>query len=443
MARSDLSRRDWLRVAGLASVVSFTGPGWLRSLAADAATHPQRKRSCILLWMSGGPATIDLFDLKPGHPNGGPYKERETSVPGIKIGEHLPKLAEQMQHLAILRGMQTKEGDHGRATYHLRTGNLPQGAIEFPTLGSLVAKELTPEKPDLPGFIAIGAQRGVSLGAYSAGFLGPKYAPMFVADGQGVGNDPNFERSLRVPDLDLPSGVSREQSNSRIDLLREAEETFLSGRPGVATDSHKEAYDQAVRLMKAEATKAFDLKEEPAKLRDAYGRNLFGQGCLLARRLVERGVPFVEVGLGGVQGGNWDSHANNFDQVKAMCGVLDPAWATLIADLKDHGLLETTTVVWMGEFGRTPKINPQRGRDHFPTAWATVVGGGGIKGGQVIGKTSKDGMTVEERPISVPDLLSTVVRALGIDPDKQNTSNVDRPIRIVDRSANPIKEILG
>src|SRR5262249_30776694 len=218
MAHSLLSRRDWLRLTGIAGVAGFAGPGWLRSLAADVATHPQRKRSCILLWMSGGPATIDLFDLKPGHANGGPYKERDTSAPGVKIGEHLPKIAEQMHHMAVVRGMSTKEGDHGRATFLLRTGNIPQGAIEFPAFGSLVCKELVAEKPDLPGYIAIGAQRGVSLGAFSSGFLGPRYAPMFVADGAGGRGD--ADTALKVQDLDPHPGVSRESAESRLDLLR-------------------------------------------------------------------------------------------------------------------------------------------------------------------------------------------------------------------------------
>jgi uncharacterized protein (DUF1501 family) len=180
-------------------------------------------------------------------------------------------------------------------------------------------------------------------------------------------------------------------------------------------------------------------------VRDAYGRNLFGQGCLLARRLVERGVPFVEVTLGQLNGNGpgWDTHSNNFDTVRQLSGVLDTAWASLMEDLQSQGLLESTLIVWMGEFGRTPKINGGNGRDHFPNAWSTVLAGGGIKGGQVIGKTSADGATVEERPVTVPDLLATVCQALGIDPTAQNLSNVGRPIRIVDTTARPIRELLG
>jgi uncharacterized protein (DUF1501 family) len=199
--------------------------------------------------------------------------------------------------------------------------------------------------------------------------------------------------------------------------------------------------------MKTAAAKAFNLEDEKDALRDAYGRNLFGQGCLLARRLVERGVPFVEVGLtttGGRGAFAWDTHGQNFEAVKELSQILDPAWGTLMSDLKDRGLLDSTLIVWMGEFGRTPKINTQQqGRDHWATSWSTVLAGGGIKGGSVVGKTSADGMAVEEKPVAVGDLLATVGQGLGIDIRTQNRSNVDRPIRFVDPKAEPVKEILA
>ncbi len=437
--QSRMSRRDWLRFAGIGCL----GSTWLRAFANAAALDPSRKRSCILLWMSGGPAQTDTFDPKPGHPNGGPTKVIDTAVPGIRISEHFPQLAMQMKHLAIVRSMSTKEGDHGRATFLLRTGNLPQGAIEFPAFGSLAAKELARDGAALPNYISIAPQRFVNQGAFSSGFLGPQFAPMFVADGVGFTAGPAVDGLLKVQDLDPARGVKREQADGRINLLSDLESKFLEDRPGVASASHRAAYEQAVRLMRSAAAKTFNLSEEPEKLRERYGRNTFGQGCLLARRLVERGVPFVEVTLSNVPNGNWDSHVDNFEQVKNMCAVLDPAWSSLMEDLNDRGLLDTTTVVWMGEFGRTPKITAQKGRDHFPNAWSVVLGGGGIKGGQVVGRTSKDGMTVEDRPVNVPDLLATVCLALGINPDKTNTSNVDRPIRIVDRSARPILELVG
>ncbi len=211
----------------------------------------------------------------------------------------------------------------------------------------------------------------------------------------------------------------------------------------MAPQSHQTAYNRAVKLMRTTAASAFNLEEEPSSVRDFYGRSLFGQGCLLARRLVERGVPFVEVSLAGDNGIGWDTHTQNFDGVRTLSQVLDPAWAALMSDLEVRGLLDSTLIVWMGEFGRTPAINPQQGRDHCAVAWSTVLAGGGIKGGQAVGKTSEDGMEVADRPVSVSDFLATVCMALGVDPLKANPSNVGRPIPIADQGAKPIQEVLA
>jgi hypothetical protein len=431
-----LDRRCFLR-AGTASL-AVTASGWFDSFARAAATDPKRTRSCILLWMSGGPATIDLWDLKPGHANGGPYKQIEAA-PDLMIGEHLPKIAGHGKNLALIRGMSTKEGDHGRATFLMRTGVLPQAGIDFPSIGALVAKELHSEGADLPPFVAIAPQRGVAQNAFGPGFLGPKFSPLIVADGQQArGDGAGVDQQLKVQNLDRYSGVAANRAEERLTLLSDLESGFVTDHPGAITDSHKTALAAAVRMMRPETAKAFDLSEEKSELRDRYGRNLFGQGCLLARRLVERGVPFVEVTLDG-----WDTHGQNFEQVKNLCGTLDPAWATLMSDLSERGLLDTTTIIWMGEFGRTPKINNNRGRDHFPDAWSAVLAGGGIKGGQAYGKTTKDGMKVEDKQTGIPDLLATLCKALGIDHEKQNMSNVNRPIRIVDRAGNPIREVLS
>jgi hypothetical protein len=438
-----LTRRAWLRLAA-AGAIGGSVSGWIEALAVEAGRNPQRRRSCILLWMNGGPSQTDTFDLKPGHPNGGPYKEIATSVSGIRISEHLPKLAKCMKDMVLIRSMTTKEGDHGRASYFVRTGYLPQGPIEYPTLGALVAKELGSDESPLPSFVSIAPFRIFSPEAYGSGFLGPRFAPLIVGDMNGQVIAGNYEQTLKVENLTQPREVTRSQADARIDLLRGLENDFVTHHPGLATLSHQTAYERAVRLMRSAASRAFDLNEEPALLRDLYGRNQFGQSCLLARRLVERGVPFVEVTLGGVNGEvfGWDTHGQNFDAVKRLSHVLDPAWATLMEDLKARGLLESTLIVWMGEFGRTPKINPNQGRDHFPNAWSAVMAGGGIRGGQVIGRTSPDGMTIQDRPVKVPDFLATVCQALGIDPLKPNASNVGRPIRIVDKSAQPLQEIL-
>jgi hypothetical protein len=445
---SELSRRQLLRLAAT-GVVGFSSSGWIEALAADAASNPTRRKACILLWMTGGPSQTDTFDPKPGHANGGEFKAIETAVPGIFISEHLPKLAKQMKEIAIIRSMSTKEGDHGRATFNLRTGYQQTGPIRYPTLGSLVSKELGADDAELPNFVSIAPYRSFNPGAFGPGFLGPQYAPLVVGeravmDPQGASDARNF--SFKVEDLNLPPGVEPSRADRRLELLGSLRQDFLSSHPGTGPLSHQDAYLRAVRLMRSAASKAFELEEEPAATRDAYGRTAFGQGCLLARRLVERGVPFVEATLSSVDGAmsfGWDTHQQNFDAVKRLSSVLDPAWSALMNDLRSRGLLDSTLIVWMGEFGRTPKINQQAGRDHFPTAWTTVLSGGGIKGGQVIGSTGPDGMQAKDRPVSVPDLLATVCKGLGIDPMGQNDSGVGRPIRIVDPKAKAIREVLA
>src|SRR5262249_12582205 len=370
-----------------------------------------------------------------------------TAAPGIRISEHLPRLARHMDKLALVRSMTSREGDHGEAIYYVHAGYTQRGPIQYPTLGSLVAHEAGADAADLPGFVSIAPVRRLSSAAHGPGFLGPRYAPLIVGDaasnyGSSGRGDP-IARALRVPNLTPHEGVSDKQVEGRLRLLRQMQDEFVAQRPSAAARSHQTASQRAARLMRTAAAKAFDLDEEPARLRDAYGRNPFGQGCLLARRLVARGVAFVEVALGGAGGFGWDTHTNNFETVRDLSQVLDAGWATLMEDLKGRGLLDSTLIVWMGEFGRTPTINGDRGRDHFPKAWSAVLGGGGIKGGQVIGKTSAGGDAVEQRPVSVPDLLATVCLALGIEPTKSNQSNVGRPISIVDKAARPLKEVVA
>ncbi len=444
----DLSRRHFLRAGAVSTAVTMSG--WLGQMARAAEqSRKKTQRAVILLWMNGGPSQMETWDPKPGTTNGGPTKSIATKTAGIHISEHLPKLADRSGKLAIIRGMATKEADHGRGSYLMRTGRVPGGPIRYPSLGSFVGKELDQPDAELPSFVSIAPFRFLSPEAYGPGFLGPRYAPLVVGETGYDFNRPNqdYAAQLKVQDLDLPQGVSAERGLARAGFRDELDSDFLADRPGLAGEGHRTAYRRANTLMRSTAVKAFDLNEEKADLRDKYGRNLFGQGCLLARRLVERGVPFVEVTLSSAPGVNngigWDTHGDNFDSVKKLCGVLDPAWATLLDDLSDRGLLDTTTIVWMGEFGRTPKINQSRGRDHWANSWSTVVAGGGITGGQTIGATSADGMEVKDRPIAVPDLLATVCKAVGLDPAKQNDSLVGRPIRLVEPTATPIKEVLS
>jgi uncharacterized protein (DUF1501 family) len=449
--RFSLSRRDWLRLT-VAGALGGSTSGWIETLAAQAAADSRRRhKACILLWMSGGPSQTDTFDPKPGHANGGTFKAIATAVPGILVSEHLPRLARQMKDIAIIRSMSTKEGDHGRATYNLRTGYTQQGPIHYPTLGSLVAKELERSDSELPSFVSIAPYRGFNPAAFGPGFLGPRYAPLVVGERAGfspadAGAGNGSDSGLNVENLHPPTGVQPSRVDDRLGILDALARDFVGQHPGVASPSHQDAYQRAVRLMRSTAAKAFNLEEEPAALRDAYGRTPFGQGCLLARRLVERGVPFIEVTLAGVPGSGsfgWDTHQQNFDSVQKLSAVLDPAWAALMDDLRARRLLDSTLIVWMGEFGRTPRINDNAGRDHFPTAWTTVLAGAGIKGGQAIGDTGPGGVAVKDRPVSVPDFLATVCLALGIDPKVQNVSDVGRPIRLVDPKARPVQEALA
>jgi hypothetical protein len=417
----DFSRRDLLKLSA-AGVLGVSMSGWLDVLAARAAeTRAQHKR-CILLWMDGGPSHKDTFDLKPGTANGGPYRPITTSVPGIQISEHFPRFARLMQHAAIIRSMSTLEGAHPRAKYHLHTGYREGvGGLVYPSLGAIVSKEIgNPDSP-LPNFVSVGNR------SYGSGFLGPRHQPLII-------NDPN--RGVE----NLRPLVASGQFDRRVGLLEEMEAGFNRTHGAAMGTAHRTTYQRAVTLMRDRGARAFDLSQEPASSRTAYGSSRFGEGCLLARRLVEAGVSFVEVTLGG-----WDTHQNNFARVRTLSQQVDPAMSQLVTDLRDRGLLDSTLVIWMGEFGRTPRINArgaQPGRDHYPRAWSTVLVGGGIRGGQVVGRTDAEGAVVTERPVSAIDFMATVCRILGIDYTRMNQTPIGRPIRVVERGATPISGLV-
>ncbi len=439
---SKLNRRGFV-----ASAVTASLSGWLGRLAA-ADPERAKPKACILLWMAGGPSHIDTFDPKPDAAADirGEFKPTDTAVPGVQISEHFPKVARLMKHAAVLRGMSTQESDHKLATYHLHTGYQNRGGVvAYPSLGALVAKELGKLDVPLPNFVTIG--RGVQE-ATGSGFLGPDFQPLGVTD--------------PVRGLDFIQPVAPEKEfGRRVDLWQQLEKPFQQNYKSEAADAHRTTLERAVRLMTAKQKEAFDLSKEPDKVRTAYGKpgtgeppkkgektltgdgGGFGQGCLMARRLVEAGVPFVEVVMGG--GAGWDTHRDNFPRTKALSLECDTAMAALVEDLKDRGLLDTTLVVWMGEFGRSPQCGGG-GRNHWSKAWSSVLIGGGIKGGQVVGKTDKSAAEVTDRPIGVTDFLATVCTVLGIDYKKKNTPpGVDRPIHIVDTSkeVKVVSEVLG
>jgi uncharacterized protein (DUF1501 family) len=412
-----VDRRSFV-AGGLGGLLSLSIPRWQAAAAVtDVACRP---KSCILLWMNGGPSHLDTFDPKPGTATGGPFKAIATSTPGVKISEHLPHLAEEARHLAIIRSMTSKEGNHDRGQYLMHTGYAPSGTLKHPSLGAWVSHELGNPDFDLPNFVSI---RGPSVGA---SFLGVEHNPFAVQNpSQGVRN------------LPAAKDVDRTRFATRLEALEILQTNFRkeSGLAGVA--NHDAVYAKTVRLMHSPLTKAFDVKDEPESVRRAYGDNDFGRGCLMARRLVEAGVRFVEVTLDG-----WDTHIDNFSSIKYLSRDLDPAMATLVRELRERDLLDDTLIVWMGEFGRTPKISAADGRDHYPTAWSTVVAGGGVRGGQAYGATDAEGAKVVKDPVTVPDYFATLATLLGMDPAKEAMSPVGRPIAISE-GGKPIAKLIA
>ncbi len=416
-----LRRRDFLRGVSAAALAGGL-VNWHDYVGLQAAELRKRGMSCILLWMQGGPSHFETFSPKPDHENGGETKAIATAVPGIQIAENLPQVAQQMQDIAIVRSMTSKEGAHPRATYLLHTGYLPTASIKYPEIGAVVSKYTKHQDLELPAFVRVGGAR--QLGGAGGGMLGVEHDPFVLA---AAGRPPaNGSLTTEVP-----------RYERRLALLDELETDYAatSGKQEVA--DHRKLYQKAAKLVLSPQMKTFDLEQESASMRDAYGRSAFGSGCLLARRLVESGVPFVEVTMDG-----WDTHQDNFSRTKSLCSSIDQPMAQLIKDLKERGLLESTLVVWMGEFGRTPRVNPRGGRDHYPVAFNVAMAGGGVRGGQVIGRTDAAGAMVEDRPVSVPDLFQTFCHALSIDPKSENIASNGRPIKIVDGGA-PVKELFG
>jgi hypothetical protein len=412
------SRRDLLKLAAITGL-GLPASGWFDTLAARAAEQTKdgkrKHKSCILLFMLGGPSHIDTFDPKPGNSTSA-FKPISTSVSGIQICDNLPKTAKMMKDMVLLHGMSTTEGSHGRARYYMHTGYREGvGGVVHPSLGAITSYFLGKPDDDLPNYFCTGGP------AYGAGYAGPFHAPVEVADpAKGISN---FKAPDGLPALD-----------KRTNLLLDLEKGFVDRVRSSGAEGHQATYERAAKLMHSEKAKAFDLGQESDSLREAYGKNKFGEGCLMARRLVESGVAFVEVGLNG-----WDTHRDNEKKIKSLTETLDPAMSTLINDLKQRGMLNDTLVIWMGDFGRTPKVGKQGGRDHYPRAWTTVLAGGGIKTGQAIGKTDREGGDVVDGKVSAVDFMASVCQALGINGDKHLYANGNRPMRVVDKGEKVVK----
>jgi len=423
------SRRGFLRstlAAGLAAAASQALPGGAtRAFAEESpippgdrlAGHGKAKRA-IFVYLDGGPSHIDTFDPKPGRETGGPFVPVKTPLPGVVIGEHLPKVAALLPHYALIRSMTTNEGNHSRARTLVRTSYPPEATVKHPTFGSAVSCETAPRDFDLPNFVTIGRQ------SEGPAFLGVRHAP-FV-----IGGDPG-----RIENIEYHDAVGRKRVENRLDLLAEMQEDFSKSHGASVTAGQDEMFRKAKRLVDSPLAESFDLAGASAKDKERYGANRFGQGVLMARRLLEAGVSCVEV-----THGNWDTHDDNFTRVAELCGQLDAALSSLLIDLRARGMLESTLVVCMGEFGRTPRINPRGGRDHYARAFSALVAGGGTLGGQVIGATDVDGANIAHRPVAPADLHASFWHAFGVDPWKEYSAN-DRPITLTPKAGRIVREL--
>ncbi|MCW3095926.1 MAG: hypothetical protein JWL77_1544 [Chthonomonadaceae bacterium] len=422
-ATPTLDRRGFVKV-GLGGMLSLMMAQWLDPRVAHAAQQagapPKKAKACILLWMNGGPSHLDTWDPKPGSTNGGPLKSIKTRSNGVEINEHMPQIADVADRLAIVRGMTSKEGNHQRAQYLMHTGYSPNPTITHPSLGGWVSEELGDPNFDLPSFVSIS---GPSL---SAGFLGVQYGPLVI---QQPGQPP--------ANVAYAPGVNMSRFDMRQNALGMLENEFAAETGDSKVKGRDAVYGKAVRMMRSPRLKAFDIADEPEAVKAAYGDTNFGRGCLMARRLVESGVKFVEVVLDG-----WDTHNDNFNRVTKQMNTYDPAMATLIKELEARNLLDSTLIIWMGEFGRTPKINANEGRDHFPGAWSAVMAGGGVRGGQAYGQTDADGTKVVDKQVIVPDFFATISTCLGMNPSKSFMTPVGRPIAITEKGA-PVKDLLA
>lgn len=433
-----VTRREFVR---LGSLTPF-GIGLSHFFNRPAAAAPLggKAKRCILIWLDGGPSHLETFDLKPDAPQEvrGPLLPISTSVPGIQICESFPGLAKRMQHAAIIRSMTSPLGEHNLGAHYLLTGYPPTPALEYPAIGSVVA-HLDAEARALPKHIAVpdygvGGQRSSGNG----------YLPKAVRPFEVGGNPAHAD--FRVQDLDFFPGLDSERIDRRRQYL-EALDRFSRGVEQ-GSDSPAKPLEQAYRLIASpEAKAAFDLSKEPAATRAKYGPRTIGQSTLLARRLIEAGVPFVTVNYPG-----WDTHQNLYTQLKegytgaqvpvGLIPMLDSALSALLDDLSDRGLLDETLVVVMGEFGRTPKLNTQGGRDHWPRVFSVLVAGGGVPGGQVIGASDATGESPKDRPVTPADLAATIFTLLGIDPEQLLHTADGRPVHI-SRDGKVVKELLG
>jgi hypothetical protein len=422
------SRRGFLKSMMVAGGTGALTLSWRDMLLARSKELQKTGKRMILLWMDGGPSQYDTFNPKPGSEFQGPTQAIHTNVPGIDIGEHWPKTAQVFDKIALIRSMVSEERDHFRAIKLVRTGYPIKPTIPYPTWGSVVARERWDPGFDLPAFVRIGKPR-IKTRDVNSGVLGPRYESFKIDE---PGKLPEDVHLATTPDV----------LKRRLALAAKLDEQFASRGSAKAAAEQREIYDRTSRFVLSPLQKVFRLEEESEKLRDAYGRNEFGQGCLLARRLVEAGVSFVEVINGGsMNDQGWDTHKRGFEENPILAGETDSGYSTLLTDLADRGLLDDTLVVWMGEFCRTPKYEDDKGgRNHYSEGWLVGFSGGGVKMGQVIGATDKDNVKVTDRPIGVSDLFVTFCHVLGMDPHDEYFTEQNQPLKLVE-GGELIKEL--
>ena len=408
-------RRDFLRLAaGLG--LSFSVPGM--DLQAANRRGPERPKTLMILWLEGGPSQLETWDPHPNGPVGGPTRAIATSVPDLEIADHFPRVADVMHHLSLVRSLVSKEGDHERASHYVRTGYRPDATVTHPSLGSIITRELPSDALEIPPFVSMGYSERRSRG----GYLGGRHDAFYIPD--PVGN-----RAV--------AGSRDERDQRRLKNLNVVSGEFSKGRMAAFDRTlYRESLTAAVRMMTSEQLKAFDSTSEPQAVRASYGDSQVGRACLIARRLIEQGVRAVEV-----THLNYDSHADNFNKHRSLASELDPALSSLVRELADRHLLESTVLLCLGEFGRTPRINPQEGRDHWPSGFSCLIGGGGLARGAVLGSTDPTGSRkAPDDPVQIPDLYATVLQTLGIDSTHQVITPIGRPIRYAD--GKPIKRLL-
>jgi uncharacterized protein (DUF1501 family) len=429
---SGLSRRSFLTVGGLATF-GLSLPSFLRAREAVAAAD-RKNINCILMWMQGGPSHIDSFDPKPDAPAEvrGEFATIPTTLPGVRFVEHLPRLARLTNDFSVIRGHDPKNGSHGVADHLMMTGHKFNASLPFPCFGSVVSKERGYKDGMLP-FVQLGRYVDRRFNGGIAGFLGDEFNPF------EVGEDPNAG-TFRVRDLSIEGDAARARLDRRYAMLTDLEK-YQKAVEGSATPvkARDVFYEKAHGIITSPlAKKAFDIAAESDRTRDRYGRTQFGQNCLLARRLIETGVQFVTVTDGG-----WDTHTANFKSLKErLLPRVDSGFSALIEDLKVRGMLENTLLVWFGDFGRTPKINPSAGRDHWSTAGVACMAGGGIKPGQVVGRTNDLAEFVTDSPVSPQDLAATIYHCLGVPLHTWYKAQDGRPIELCPEG-KPVKQLVG